>query len=57
MNIKIQKPKVNSTLIGYQPKKAERSSSKSLSKKNSFLGGDISSLIELKECKKKIKKS
>ncbi len=37
MNIKVEKPKVNSTLLGYEPKKCERSASKSLTKKNSFL--------------------
>lgn len=47
MNIKIEKPKVNSTLVGYEPKKCERSASKSLVKKNSFMG-ESSSIVELK---------
>ena len=47
MNIKVEKPKVNSTLVGYEPKKCERSTSKSLTKKNSFLA-ESNSIMELK---------
>lgn len=54
MNIKVEKPKVNSTLIGYEPRKGERSQSKSLNKKSI---SEMNSVLELKDCKKRFKKS
>jgi transposase len=48
MKIKVQKPQVNSTLVNYEPRQGEKSTHKPARE---------SSVSELKECKKRIKKA